>query len=58
MPGMATDRLKATATFQAENLDLQSKTLSSFCPGGSQTTPLLSSQRGSGPQVWPPALQE
>lgn len=45
-PGMAADRLKTTATFQAGNLEQQSKALSSLLPGGSQKTPPLVIPKG------------
>lgn len=46
LPGMATDRLKATATFQAGNSGQQSKALSSLPPGGSRKTPPLVTPKG------------
>ena len=45
--------MPGTATVQAENLGLQSKALSSVCPGGSQTAPSCHPKGAQGPRSGP-----
>ena len=45
--------MPGTATFQAENLGLQSKALPSVCPGGSQTAPSCHPKGAQGPRSGP-----